>query len=548
VALDVLGRQASADGLDLYFELLQASSDELEQRTLRAVASEALLAMLRKDGATAAALVYSPWGRRSGAHLNPSVTLAFSAPGDDGTPSPASLPTAGPCPCGRSTSYVVKYSTTDTITDQSSFDGAANFVNAIVPQDALQPESITVTGLSPNTQYWFAVEAVDEKGNHSGCCDPPLSGKSKVVSATTLQASDVIPPGPITDLQEIAVTDQTVTLQWTARGDDGNVGTATAYNVRYAHTPITSINEFNKATQAVTNPPAPLASGLTETRTVTLAPYQFMTSDTVYYFAIVAIDDGNNTSPLGTLTNSNVDAACAIDCRVRTLLRPQYNLVSAPRQGPLSPTDLFGPLDLLTDPCGSGDLPCLYKWVSTGLTNIDGDYQLMNPDPCDPFCVMEGDGYFFYTADVSLLTTALGGPVPTHPDSDGHYTGSNPSGLHAHILLDRDGAGPELSAGWHLIGNLFDKDVLLKDVNVRLVDDGGSCTGAVKTFDEAVTAGWVGNSIYVSTTNDGAGSTPVPYDDGNPLTQDATLQPWQSYWIQVLQNDCTYELVMPKPN
>jgi aquaporin Z len=28
-------------------------------------------------GATAAALIYSPWGRRSGAHLNPSVTLTF---------------------------------------------------------------------------------------------------------------------------------------------------------------------------------------------------------------------------------------------------------------------------------------------------------------------------------------------------------------------------------------------------------------------------------------------------------------------------------------
>ena len=28
-------------------------------------------------GLTAAALVYSPWGRRSGAHLNPAVTLTF---------------------------------------------------------------------------------------------------------------------------------------------------------------------------------------------------------------------------------------------------------------------------------------------------------------------------------------------------------------------------------------------------------------------------------------------------------------------------------------
>src|SRR5262245_8965102 len=41
VAFDVLGRQASSEGLELYFELLTASGDELEHRSVRAVASEA---------------------------------------------------------------------------------------------------------------------------------------------------------------------------------------------------------------------------------------------------------------------------------------------------------------------------------------------------------------------------------------------------------------------------------------------------------------------------------------------------------------------------
>jgi HEAT repeat protein len=56
VALEVLGRQASAEGLDLCFELLEASGDELENRSLLAAGSEALLSMVRKDSAAAAAL------------------------------------------------------------------------------------------------------------------------------------------------------------------------------------------------------------------------------------------------------------------------------------------------------------------------------------------------------------------------------------------------------------------------------------------------------------------------------------------------------------
>jgi HEAT repeat protein len=51
--LNVLGRQGSAEGLELYFEILAQSDAELEHRTLRATACGALLAMLRKDGAAA---------------------------------------------------------------------------------------------------------------------------------------------------------------------------------------------------------------------------------------------------------------------------------------------------------------------------------------------------------------------------------------------------------------------------------------------------------------------------------------------------------------
>jgi aquaporin Z len=45
----------------------QAIPDALTRRLLMGLAM----------GATAVGIIYSPWGRRSGAHMNPSVTLTF---------------------------------------------------------------------------------------------------------------------------------------------------------------------------------------------------------------------------------------------------------------------------------------------------------------------------------------------------------------------------------------------------------------------------------------------------------------------------------------
>lgn len=81
---------------------------------------------------------------------------------------------------------------------------------------------------------------------------------------------------------------ESVIVRWTAPGDDGNVGTATTYDLRQSSTLITSAN-FDQATQ-VTGLPAPRISGTAEQFTVTgLIPGQ-------YYFAIKTADEAGNWS------------------------------------------------------------------------------------------------------------------------------------------------------------------------------------------------------------------------------------------------------------
>lgn len=90
-----------------------------------------------------------------------------------------------------------------------------------------------------------------------------------------------------------AVQAETAALTWTATGDDGAVGTATAYDLRMSTSVITAAN-FNAATQ-VLNVPAPKISGTTETFTVT-----GLTAGT-YYFAIKAVDEVGNWSAISNV-------------------------------------------------------------------------------------------------------------------------------------------------------------------------------------------------------------------------------------------------------
>jgi hypothetical protein len=214
-----------------------------------------------------------------------SVTLTWTAPGDDSS-------------SGTATQYSLRYSTSP-ITEPNW--SAALVVSGVpAPQAAGSEESFVVTSLTPGTQYYFAIKAADEAGNWSAL--------SNVVEQVTAQ--EQTPPAAVTALALSGATVSSVTLRWTAPGDDSVSGTASQYDIRYATTAITA-GSWSSATPAV-NLPTPKAAGNAETFTVT-----GLNPSTVYYFALKTADEVPNWSglsnapSLSTLAEQTPPAAIA---------------------------------------------------------------------------------------------------------------------------------------------------------------------------------------------------------------------------------------------
>lgn len=152
--------------------------------------------------------------------------------------------------------------------------------------------SIARSDLSENA-HTITLTATDSDGNTD----------TDNVTVNVNQTEDIIPPSPIMDLIASNPTTNSITLSWTAPGDDGNIGTASEYDIRYSTAEITEAN-FGSATEC-TGEPSPQVSGSSEAFTVT-----GLSSNTTYYFAIKTADEVYNWSnisnnPSETTTTSS---------------------------------------------------------------------------------------------------------------------------------------------------------------------------------------------------------------------------------------------------
>ncbi|HKQ98885.1 MAG TPA: S8 family serine peptidase, partial [Candidatus Polarisedimenticolia bacterium] len=103
---------------------------------------------------------------------------------------------------------------------------------------------------------------------------------------------DDVPPGTIDDLAVVESGSNSLRVGWTATGDDGDLGTASGYDLRYSVNPIDAAN-FDVATR-VTGVPSPAAPGSPEEATIS-----GLSASTLYYVAVRARDEWGQAGPLG---------------------------------------------------------------------------------------------------------------------------------------------------------------------------------------------------------------------------------------------------------
>jgi len=112
--------------------------------------------------------------------------------------------------------------------------------------------------------------------------------------------SDSTPPAAVDDLAVEGTTFYSITLAWTATGDDGYEGQADGYDVRFSTVPINDGN-WDDASRA-SYEPAPGPPGTTETFTM----YGVL-RNTTYYLALKVDDEAGNWSDLSNVVQAATD-------------------------------------------------------------------------------------------------------------------------------------------------------------------------------------------------------------------------------------------------
>jgi len=149
-----------------------------------------------------------------------------------------------------------------------------------------------IRSLSPDIPAFQVKQKILDGATRIGGLAGLVRSGARLNALLPIAARDDVPPGPIGDLRVVESNSNSIVLTWTATGDDGTVGTALTYEVRYANFPINASNFLSASIAA--GPPVPAPSGSVETMEV-----KGLMASTFYYFAVRARDEWGNAGPIG---------------------------------------------------------------------------------------------------------------------------------------------------------------------------------------------------------------------------------------------------------
>lgn len=127
----------------------------------------------------------------------------------------------------------------------------------------------------------------------------------RAVGAEEGPDNDMMAPDAVSDLAATATTFSSISLEWTASGDDGVSGSAYAYDLRYATSPIADENDWASATRA-SGEPLPALAGDSETYLL-----DGLQPNTPYYVALQVLDEAGNVSGLSNTAEATTAAVPA---------------------------------------------------------------------------------------------------------------------------------------------------------------------------------------------------------------------------------------------